>query len=339
MKKIILSTYGRLLSEVKTRIHSAQYEALRAVNKELIALYWDIGKVIAKRQKGQTWGKSVVEKLSNDLHKEFPGMQGFSTQNLWYMRQFYREYSSNSKLQPLVGEIGWAHNIVIMSKCKADIEREFYIRATKKFGWTKNILALNIDNETYAKYLLNQTNFNKTLPIALRNQAKLAVKDNYTFDFLELGEEHRERELEQAITAKIGSFLREMGGIFAFVGNQYPICVNGKDFFIDLLLYHRKLRCLVAVELKAGEFQPEHIGKMQFYLAALDAKEKTAQENSSIGIILCRNKHRTIVEYALKNSNKPIGVATYRIVSTLPKELKGMLPSPAQATKLLEAMA
>ncbi|KAF0134441.1 MAG: hypothetical protein FD145_666 [Candidatus Saganbacteria bacterium] len=330
--------YANLLSEIKQRIRSAQYEALRTVNKKLISLYWDIGKMISNRQQGNSWGKAVVEKLATDLRKEFPGVQGYSVQNLWYMRQFYLEYDKNAKLQPLVGEISWAKNVVIMSKCKDLLEREFYIRMTKKFGWTKNVLIHQIENETYKKTLLNQTNFTKTLPDKIRNQAKLAVKDEYTFDFLELGEEHGELELERELISKINRFLAEMGGMFAFMGNQFRLEVDGDEFFIDLLLYHRYLKCLVAIELKIGEFKPEYVGKMQFYLAALDNLINVKGENPSIGIIMCKAKKRTVVEYALRPTNKPIGVAQYKIVSSLPANLKGQLPSPGQIEKLLSAI-
>ncbi|MDD1777504.1 MAG: PDDEXK nuclease domain-containing protein [Candidatus Helarchaeota archaeon] len=338
MSDLIPNDYKDLLGKIKQRIRSAQYEALKVVNKELISLYWDIGRIIDEQQREKSWGRSVVENLAKDLQSEFPGIQGFSAQNLWYMRQFYRTYENNQKLQPLVGEISWAKHLIIMSKCKDDLEREFYIRMTKKFGWTKNVLIHQIENQTYEKTLLGQTNFDQTLPEDIRNQAKLAVKDEYTFDFLELADEHSERQLEIAILTKVEQFLREMGGMFAFIGSQYRLEISEKEYFIDLLLYHRRLKCLVAIELKIGEFLPEYVGKMQFYLAALDDLVRMADENPSIGIILCKSKDKTIVEYALRESNKPIGVATYRIVTVLPNELKGQLPEPEQIAKLLEGI-
>lgn len=328
--------YPGLLTEIKERIRTAQYEALKVVNKELVGLYWDIGRMIVERQEVKGWGKSVVERLSADLRQEFPGVGGFSVQNLWYMRQFYSEYHSHENLQPLVGEIAWAHNLAIMSKCKDPLEREFYIRMTRKFGWSKNVLIHQIDNQSYEKSLLGQTNFDQALTPELRAQAKLAVKDEYTFDFLELGEEHNERELERALIARIENFLRAMGGMFAFMGSQYRLEVDGKEFFIDLLLFHRRLHALVVIELKVGEFQPEFVGKMQFYLTALDRKVRQEDENPSIGIILCKEKNRTVVEYALHDARKPIGVATYEITNTLPKALKGQLPSPKEIAHLLE---
>jgi predicted nuclease of restriction endonuclease-like (RecB) superfamily len=336
MTDLIPKDYAILLNDIKQRIRSAQYEALKAVNKELISLYWDIGRIIVERQKEEKWGKSTVEQLAKDLQAEFPGMGGFSSRNIWRMRSFYITYEGNPKLPPLVAEIGWTHNYTILEKCKDNLEREFYIRMTRKFGWTKNVLIHQIDNQSYEKTLLNQTNFDQTLPAEIRNQAKLAIKDEYTFDFLELGDEHSERQLEQAALSRIEPFLREMGGVFSFVGSQYRLEISDTEYFIDLLLYHRRLKCLVALELKIGEFIPEYVGKMQFYLAVLDDKVRMEDENPSIGIILCKSKDKTIVEYALRDSNKPIGVGAYRIVTTLPRELRGQLPTSEQIAKLLE---
>ena len=334
---MIPDDYPSLLAEIKERVRSAQYEALRAVNRELVALYWDLGRTICERQaQGTGWGKAVVERLAADLRAEFPGIGGFSASNLWRMKGFYEAYVLSEKLAPMVREIGWSHNLVILERCDNELEREFYIRMTKKFGWTKSVLIHQIENQSYEKTLLGQTNFDQVLTPALRAQAKLAIKDEYTFDFLELGEEHAERELERALVGRIEQFLATMGGLFAFVGSQFRLEVDGREFFIDLLLYHRRLKCLVAIELKVGEFQPEFVGKMQFYLTALDRQVREEGENPSIGIILCKEKKRTIVEYALQPAKKPIGVATYRIVKRLPKELKGQLPSPEEIAKLLE---
>jgi predicted nuclease of restriction endonuclease-like (RecB) superfamily len=225
-----------------------------------------------------------------------------------------------------------------MGRCKDPLEREFYIRMTRKFGWSKNALIHQIENQTYEKSLLGQTNFDQALTPELRAQAKLAVEDEYTFDFLELGEEHSERELERALIARIEDFLRAMGGMFAFMGSQYRLEVEGDEYFIDLLLFHRRLKALVAVELKIGKFQPEFVGKMQFYLTALDRQVRQVDENPSIGIILCKEKNRTVVEYALHDAKKPIGVATYKITRTLPKELVGQLPPPEDIAALLEGI-
>lgn len=328
--------YPKLLDKIKERIRSAQYEALKAVNKELVGLYWDIGRMIVERQADAKHGSAIAEQLSRDLRGEFPGIKGFSRRNVFYMREFYLCYQDEKRVQPLVAQIGWTHNLVILQRCKDALEREFYIRMTRKFGWSKNVLIHQIENQSYEKSLLGQTNFDQALTPELRAQAKLAVKDDYTFDFLELGEDHSERELERALIARIEDFLRAMGGMFAFMGSQYRLEIDGKEYFLDLLLFHRRLRCLVAIELKIGEFLPEYVGKMQFYLTALDRRIRQEDENPSIGIILCKEKSRTVVEYTLHDARKPIGVATYEITRTLPKTLEGQLPSPNEIAKLLE---
>ena len=330
--------YAPLLSALKERVRAAQYAALKAVNIELVGLYWDIGRLLVERQAGDTWGKGVVQQLATDLQLAFPGVGGFSASNLWRMRAFFEAYQGQEKLAPLVREVGWSHNLVILERCSDVLEREFFLRMTRKMGWSKNVLTHQIDNQTYEKSLLGQTNFDQALTPALRAQAKLAVKDEYTFDFLELGAEHSERELERALIGRIEDFLRAMGSMFAFMGSQYRLEVDGREFFIDLLLFHRRLRCLVAIELKVGEFQPEFVGKMQFYLAALDRQVRQTDENPSIGIILCKEKSRIIVEYALHDANKPIGVATYQITSTLPQYLAGQLPPPEAIAALLEGI-
>ena len=236
--------------------------------------------------------------------------------------------ASRPNLQPLVREISWAKNLVIMGRCKDDLEREFYLPARARFGWTKAVLQHQVDNKTFEKYLLNQTSFDQTLTPALGAQAALAVKDCYTFDFLDLAAEHSERELELALVRNLRRFLTEMGGMFTFVGNQHRLEVGGQEYFIDLLLFHRRLRALVAIELKIGSFQPEHKGKMEFYLEGLDAQERLDGENAPIGIIICRDKNKTVVEYALRTASRPIGVATYAVVPELPAAYRAELPSP-----------
>lgn len=331
-----LSGYKHLLVRAKELIREAQYNALKTVNKGLISMYWELGKIISNSQFKGSHGKSIVKKMALDLQKEFPGISGFSAQNLWYMRQFYLEYSKLPNLQPLVGEISWTKHLLIMARCKDGREREFYIKMTKKYGWTKNVLQHKLDTKTFEKTMTGHTNFSKTLPAGIKNQAKLAVKDEYTFDFLEMGEEHSERQLEDALISKMDGFLAEMGGAFAYIGRQFRLEVSGREYFIDILLYHRHLKCLVGIELKTGEFLPEYSGKMQFYLTALDEKVKKKEENPSIGIIICREKNKTIVEYALKQSKKPIGVAAYRITAVLPDKLKKELPNPRQIEKILK---
>ncbi|MDY6911700.1 MAG: PDDEXK nuclease domain-containing protein [Chloroflexota bacterium] len=337
--EIEISEYAELLQSIKHQIRTAQYEARRAVNTELIGLCWNVGKTIIERQKGDTWGKSVVQQLSKDLQVEFPGIQGFSSSGLWRMKSFYETYSRNPKLAPMVREIGWTHNIVIMEKCKDDAQREFYLSNASQNGWSKNVLIHQIENQTYEKTLLNQTNFDKALPAEIQQQAKMEVKYEYIFDFLELGEEHSERQLQKALLSKLEQFLREMGGLFTFVGSQYRLEVSEKEFFIDILLYHRSLRCLVALDLHVGEFQPEHVGKMQFYLAALDDRIRLPDENPSIGMILCKSKDRTIVEYTLRDSTNPIGVSEYKVVPNLPEELQGQLPDTEQLEQLFAGVS
>jgi len=313
--------------DIKQKILSKQYEALKVVNKELISLYWDIGKSIVEKQESLSWGKSVVKMLSLELQNEFVGMKGFSVQNLWNMRQFYMEYRDSVKLQPLVGEISWTKNVVIFQKSKDDLEREFYIKMTKKFGWTKNLLINQIKNKSYEKFLTNQTNFDNTLEENYKHQTVLAVKDEYNFDFLDLGVEYSEHALEIGLINKIREFLAQMGTDFTFIGNQYKLDIADEEYFIDLLLYHRRLKSLIAIELKIGKFKPEFAGKMSFYLSVLNDTVKLPDENPSIGIIICQEKNRTTVEYALKDNMQPMGVATYKVTDSLPTSLKGLLPS------------
>ena len=327
--------YETLLRALKERIRSAQLDALRSVNREQISLYADIGRMIVERQRGETWGKSIVGNLADDLRKEFPGANGFSAANLWRMRGFYEAYGKDEKLAQLVREIGWSHNIAILEKCKDEQEREFYIRSCRKHGWSRSVLIHQIENQAFQRTMSSQTNFARALDTESSVHAQLAVKDEYTFAFLELEDEHSERELERALTGRVEAFLREMGGMFTFVGSQFKLEVGEREFFVDLLLYHRRLRALVALELKVGEFEPEYIGKMQFYLSVLDDTVRLADEQPSIGIILCKSKDRLIVEYALKDANLPIGVSSYSVTPSVPNRLLGQLPNPNQIAALL----
>lgn len=335
---ILSPEYLNFKNEITARIRSAQYEALKAVNKEIIALYWEVGKRITEQQTALGWGKSVVENLSRDIQKEFPGIQGFGVRNMWDMARFYAEYQSNEILQPLVAEISWSKHIVILAKCKETRQRQFYILATKKYGWTKDVLINKIEAKTYENYLLGQSNFDITLPDSIKNQAILALKDEYTFDLIGLAEEHSEYELEQAIIKNIRAFLMEFGTDFSFIGNQYRLEVDGKEYFIDLLLYNRRLQAMIAIELKIGEFQPEYKGKMEFYLNILNDTVKLPHENPAIGIIICKSKSHMIVEYALKSSNMPIGVATYSLSSELPEAYKKLLPTSEEIAKKIEIL-
>ena len=335
---ILSPEYLNFKDEITARIRSAQYEALKAVNREMIALYWEIGKRITEQQTALGWGKSVVENLSRDIQKEFPGIQGFGVRNMWDMARFYAEYQSNEILQPLVAEISWSKHIVILTKCKETQQRQFYILATKKYGWTKDVLINKIEVKTYENYLLGQSNFDITLPEKIKNQAILALKDEYTFNLIGLANEHSEYELEQAIIKNIRAFLMEFGPDFSFIGNQYRLEVDGKEYFIDLLVYNRRLQAMIALELKIGEFQPEYKGKMEFYLNVLNDTVKLPHENPAIGIIICKSKSRMIVEYALKSSNMPIGVATYSLSAELPEAYKELLPSSEEIARKIELL-
>ncbi len=272
------------------------------------------------------------------MRKEFPRLNGLSASNLWRMRAFYLTYASSEILAPLVREIGWTQNFIIFEKCKDLNERQFYIYQTRNYGWTKNVLIHQIENQAYEKTVTSQQNFEQTLPQHLQDQAILAVKDDYTFDFLDLNEKHSEYQLEQAILNNIRYFLIEMGGDFCFIANQFSIDLNDKEYKVDLLLYHRGLKSLIAIDLKINEFEPEHTGKMSFYLSLLDTQVKKSYENPSIGIIICKNKDFTTVEFALRDTNKPIGVATYNFMQSLPKELSSFFPSPEELVKRVEAV-
>jgi predicted nuclease of restriction endonuclease-like (RecB) superfamily len=347
-----LTLYDTFIKEIKDLIYRRQYEAMKRVNAELIQLYWEIGREIDRQQREQGWGQSVVEVLAKELQKEFPGVKGFSASNLWRMRNFYLEYSQSEKpnlapmvreigkasLPPLVAEISWSKICAITEKCKDLLEREFYIKMTKRYGWTKDVLINNIENKAFEKYLTNQTNFDETVPEKYRLQARLAVKDDYNFDFIEMGIEHSEAELEAGIIQNIRAFLSELGGDFSFIGNQYHLEVADDDYYLDLLMYHRRLRCLIAIDLKIGEFKPEYAGKMQFYLTSLDETMKLPDENPAIGIIICKSKNRTRVEYTLKSTNKPIGVATYSFYEILPEEMRSLLPSPDEIAAIVHGI-
>ncbi len=268
--KISKQSYNSTLESIKERIYQSQYKAMQAVNKKLIALYWDIGQMIVEKQEKEKWGKSVVEQLSMDIQIEFPGIQGFTPRNFWHMRSFYLTYKDDEKLKPLVSEIGWSHNIKIMQACKDGIQKEFYIKSTIRQGWSRRALSDKIENQEFERWALQQTNFDKTLPATQAQKAQIAVKDDYNFDFLLIEEEHKEREIEEQIIRNICEFLAEMDGQFAFYGRQVKVEVDDEEFYIDLLFYHRVLQCLVAIDLKSTKFKPDHAGKMQYYLSALD---------------------------------------------------------------------
>lgn len=334
-KNLTPPDYDGFLQEIKQRIRESRLLAYRAVNKELIELYWNIGREIAFRQERDGWGKSVVERLSRDLREEFPGTSGFSAPNLWFMRQMYLEYRDYPNLLQLVREIPWGQNISIMTKTKDITEREYYLRMTVEMGWSRNVLLYQIETQAHKRHKLapKQHNFHDTLPAALAEQADQALKDVYALDFLGMTKPVVERELERRLICQIRDVLLEFGNGFAFMGNQYPVKLDSEEYFIDLLFYQRKLKCLVAIELKSGKFKPEYAGKMNFYLNLLNDFVREPEENPSIGIILCGDRNRMEVEYSLKGISKPMGVAEYALTRKLPAELVDKLPKPEELEK------
>ncbi|MCQ8129208.1 PDDEXK nuclease domain-containing protein [Methylomonas rivi] len=322
--------YTDWLTELKTRIHSAQQRAALSVNRELILLYWQIGRDILERQAQQGWGSKVIERLSHDLRTSFPDMKGFSRANLMYMRAFAEAWPDVEIVQQLVGRLPWGHNLVLLSKLKDAENRKRYAERAIEYAWSRNVLNIHIETRLLEREGNAVTNFEANLPKPHSDLARESLKDPYLFDFLGIGQEADEREIENALVQHITRFLIELGAGFAFVGRQYHLEVGGDDFFIDLLFYHLKLRCYVVVELKTGVFKPEHTGQLSFYLTAVDAQLKSEHDQPTIGLLLCKTQNRVVAEYALRDSNKPIGVAEYQLVEALPAELQISLPSIEQ---------
>ena len=332
--------YIKFLNDLKNKIRHAQHQVYRVVNKKLISLYWDIGKSIADKQEKLGWGQKIIQQLAGDLQKEFPKNSGFSERNLKYMKKFYIEYKGKPKVQPLVAQIPWSHNLIILDKTKNDYEKEYYCRMVLKYNWSKRILAHQIESKSFERFLTDKKshNFDKTLPVKMLKKVEPAIKDTYMLDFLEISEDVKEKELEKGLLENIKSFLLELGIGFTFMGSQYKIVLGENEYFIDLLFYHRYLKCLIAIDLKIGKFIPEYAGKMNFYLNLLDDKVKLQDENSSIGLILCKEKDNIVVEYALRNIKKPVGVAKYYLTKKLPPKLLKQLPSPSVIEKKLKEL-
>lgn len=324
---VLPSNYALLLASLRQRIHSAQTQAALSVNRQLVLLYWQIGREILTQQAEQGWGAKVIDRLAQDLRDTFPEMKGFSPRNLKYMRAFAAAWPDEQFVQQLAAQIPWFHNCVLLDKLSVPSERQWYARKAIENGWSRNILAHQIDSHLHLRLGAAQTNFAATLPTPQSELVQQILKDPYTFDFLGIGEEAHERDLERALLDHLRAFLLELGLGFAFVGSQHHLEVGGQDFYLDLLFYHFRLRCFVAIDLKIGEFQPEYAGKMNFYLSALDATLRGEQDQPSIGLILCRAKNRIIVEYALRDLSKPIGVSAYQLTQALPESLKGSLPT------------
>jgi len=331
------SGYGELLEELKARIRAAQIRAAVGVNRELVFLYWQIGREILNRQQQEGWGARVIDRLSADLRREFPEMSGFSARNLKYMRAFAEAYPEEAIVQQLVAQLPWGHNVRILDAVKTPPAREFYLRQAIQHGWSRSVLVHHIESRLFERQGQALTNFDRTLPAPQSDLAREMLKDPYNFDFLSLGPEALERDLEQGLIDHIQRFLLELGVGFAFVGRQYPLDVSGESFYLDLLFYHLKLRCFVVIDLKIGSFRPEDAGKMNFYLSAVDDLLRHTEDRPSIGLVLCKTKKRLIVEYALRDLSKPIGVSSYelKLVEALPIELQGRLPTIEELEKEL----
>jgi predicted nuclease of restriction endonuclease-like (RecB) superfamily len=322
--------YPEILEEIKTRVHAARIRASLSVNRELITLYWEIGRLILQRQEVEGWGARVIDRLSADLRREFPDMKGFSSRNLKYMRKFAESYSQKEIVQQVAAQIPWFHNCVILDKVQDGEQRQWYIRATVEHGWSRAVLVHQIESDLYRRQGKALTNFQAILPAPQSDLAQELIKDPYNFDFLGIGADISERQLEMALVNRLKEFLLELGRGFAFVGEQYHLDVGGEDYYLDLLFYHLHLHCYVIIDLKVVPFKPEFAGKMNFYLSAVDDQMRHPGDQLSIGLILCKERNRLVVEYALRDTTKPMGVATYRV---LPRKLKDELPTARQIEK------
>lgn len=317
--------YKEIFENVKNEIIQSQYKAMRTINKELIFMYWHIGKIILANS---VWGNKFIDNLSIDLKLEFPNSKGFSVRNLKYMRRFAKEYPDFEFVQEVLAQITWYHNIILIDKVDDIEERKWYIKEIIQNGWSSNMLKVQIDSKVYERQVIAEkiTNFPKTLSNIQSDMAEQTMKDPYLFDFISIKGKVKELEIENAMLNRIKDVLIELGKGFAFVGNQFKIVINGKEYFIDLLFYHLKLKCFVVVELKAREFEPTDAGQLNFYLSAVDDLIKNTEDNPTIGLLLCKSKDNFIAEYALRNIKSPIGVSEYKLLEDIPEYLQSQLP-------------
>ena len=322
-----IEKYNSFLVDIKTQIKLSQQKAFNAVNQEMISLYFNIGKMIDTWQKELGWGAKVIDKLSLDILNEFPTMSGFSTRNLKLMVQFYKEYSNDEFVQPIVAQIPWTHNIILIQKIKDKNIRFWYMEQTLNNGWSKDILSLMINSEVHNRTGNLVSNFSQILPPLESDLVQQSFKDPYRFDFLTITEPFRERELENNLIKHMEKFLIELGSGFAFVGRQYKLEIGDDEFYIDLLFYHLKLRCFIVVELKKGKFKPEYSGQVNFYCSAIDGILAQKDDKPTIGLILCQEKNEIVAEYSLKNMTQPIGISEYQLTEVLPKEFESSLPT------------
>jgi predicted nuclease of restriction endonuclease-like (RecB) superfamily len=330
-----LSLYQPFLNEIMEQIHSARYKMIRAVSKETVELYWSIGRIVSEKVQIEKWGMSIVEKLSKDLQSEFSGLRGFSARNIWRMKTFYEVYAEKPKLTPLVAEIGWVQNCIIIEKCKNDIEKEFYIKQIQSKGWSKNDLLEKIEQNYFANMLLAQNNFDDTVDDSIKSKVAWEFIDDYNIELLNPDLPIHEKEIENSVVVNIVKFLQDMGGNFAFVGRQYRIEYNDKEYFIDLLFFNLSLNCYVVFELKAREFAPQDLGQLQMYMMLVNKEVKQEFHNLTIGIVVCRGKDRTIVEYLLSETKQPMGVATFNKHKNLPESVAKYLPSEDEISRRL----
>ena len=332
--------YVATLESLKSRVRQAQTKAMLSVNREMIALYWDIGRQIVDRQEQAGWGRAIVERLADDIQRSFPGMGGFSRTNVFRMRAFYLAYRGRAEIVPQpVGQIPcpseaitnlpWGHNVLLVEKIKDESQRLWYASKTLEHGWSRAILTVQIENNLFGRQGKAQTNFARTLPAPQSELAQQSLKDPYLFDFVTLREDAIERDLEGSLIDHIQKFLVELGAGFAFVGRQVPLAIGDDDYYLDLLFYHLKLRCFVVIDLKMKKFMPEDAGKMNFYLSAVDDLMKHSNDAPSMGLLLCKTRDRIKAEYALRDIGKPIGVAEWqtKLVNSLPRRLKGSFPT------------
>jgi predicted nuclease of restriction endonuclease-like (RecB) superfamily len=331
--------YSALLAGLKQRIRNVRLRAAVSVNSELILLYWSIGHDIRARQRAQGWGAKVITRLAADLHCAFPDMKGISARNLEYMRSFADAWPDQTILQQVAAKLPWGNNTLLLQAVKPAGEREWYARQAIDNGWSRNVLAHQIESNLFVRQGRALTNFTRTLPAMQSELAQQLIKDPYSFEFLALRPQMLERDLHRGLLDHLRALILELGKGFAFVGSQYPVQVGDQDYFIDLLFYHLRLRCFVVIELKVEGFKPEFAGKMNFYLSAVDDLLRHPDDQPSIGIILCKGRNEIVVEYALRDSSKPMGVAQYQLSAALPERLKQDLPTVEDLRRELRSMA
>ena len=327
--------YLEIVESIRDEIKVAQYKAAVSVNRELIMLYYNIGRVINEHK---SWGNKFIDNLAADIKLSFPSATGYSVRNLKYMAKFAAIYPDFEFVQQVVAQIPWGHNVVLMDKISDDTVRKWYIEQSIEHGWSRNVIVHQIESGLYERQVIADkiSNFENRLASPQSELAVQTMKDPYVFDFIPFKEDMVERDIEQALVQDITKLLLELGTGFAFLGNQYHINVGGDDFYIDLLFYNLNLRCYVVIELKTGEFKPEYVGQLNFYLSAVDGILKKETDNPSIGLLLCKSKNDLVAEYALKDMSKPIGVSEYKITSSLPEDLEKQLPSVEDIQKRIK---